>query len=133
MFPTHGMGNREPEPGSNHEAGGGFRAQNICYYLSLDPGQTRSRSAKKRILSFATTWCRLEAFAVLPIENELRPNTLIEFGLVESEREREKEMYQRRGRVASVSPTQHLLMVALMQLSGTAIWFATEQILVFIM
>jgi hypothetical protein len=74
---------------------------------------------------------------VLPIENELRPNTLIEFGLVESERkrerEREREMYQRRGRVASVSPTQHLLMVALMQLSGTAIWFATEQILVFIM
>lgn len=115
--------------GSNHEASGGFRAQNICYYLSLDPGQTRSRSAKKRILSFATTRRRLEALAVLPIENELRPNTLIEFGLVE----REREMYQRRGRVTSVSPTQHLLMVALMQPSGTAIWFATEQILVFIM
>jgi hypothetical protein len=48
---------------------------------------------------------------VVPIENELRPNTLIEFGLVESERKRERERERERERCISVEeglPVFHL-------------------------
>ena len=66
-------GSRNQSRGSIHEASGRFRAQNICHNLSLDPGKPgrdRQRNAFYRLLQPSVG---LEAFAVLPIKNELRP------------------------------------------------------------